>query len=391
MKVFAVSCLLALAGAAPKPEADAQYLGASPYHATVRAANCKNGVEVLVTNKCLPTTENVCEIQTVETEEIEYEKICKEVVDTICDQPSYGYHGIHKREAEAEADAEAYFSAFHQNAKHAITGHHVAASIHAAPVAAHAFSHSFTKTVKHACRDVTTEHCVDNPKVKLVPVEVEHCHIVTKVECSDVNNEIPTTTCEPVETTHVSHAAYAAHPISVAYAAHVAPIRVHAAHVAVHAAPVAVHTVPVAVHTAPVVVHAAPVAVEAAPVAVEATPVAVEAAPVAVEAAPVAVEAAPVAVEAATVAVEAAPVAVEAAPVAVEATPVAVEAAPVAIEAAPVAVEAAPVAVEAAPVAIEATPVAVEAIPVAVEAAPVAVEAAPVAAEAAPVAVEADM
>jgi len=342
MKVFAVSCLLALAGAAPKPEADAQYLGASPYHATVRAANCKNGVEVLVTNKCLPTTENVCEIQTVETEEIEYEKICKEVVDTICDQPSYGYHGIHKREAEAEADAEAdpYFSAFHHNAKHAVTAHHVAASVHGAPVAAHAFSHSFTKTVKHACRDVTTEHCVDNPKVKLVPVDVEHCHIVTKVECSDVNNEIPTTTCEPVETTHVSHAAYAAHPISVAYAAHVAPVRVHAA-------PVVVHAVPVAVHAAPVVVEAAPVAVEAAPVAVEAAPVAVEAAPVAVEAAPVAVEAAPVAVEATPVAVEAAPVAIEAAPVAVEAIPVAVEAAPVAVEAAPVAAEAAPVAVEA--------------------------------------------
>merc|ERR1712002_388664 len=33
---------------------------------------------------------------------------------------------------------------------------------------------------------------------------------VTKVTCSDVNNEIPKTTCEAVETTHVSHAAYAA-------------------------------------------------------------------------------------------------------------------------------------------------------------------------------------
>ena len=30
---------------------------------------------------------------------------------------------------------------------------------------------------------VTTQHCVDNPKVKLVPVEVENCHTVTKVDC----------------------------------------------------------------------------------------------------------------------------------------------------------------------------------------------------------------
>merc|ERR1712036_51988 len=87
-----------------------------------------------------------------------------------------------------------------------------------APVAAHAVAHSVTATVKHACREVTTEHCVDNPKIKIVPVEVEHCHTVTKVACSDVNNEIPKTTCEPVETTHVSHAAYAA---PIAHAAYV--------------------------------------------------------------------------------------------------------------------------------------------------------------------------
>merc|ERR1712165_693370 len=118
MKVFAVSCLLALAGAAPKPEAeaDAQFIAAAPYHATVPAANCKTDIEVLVTQTCVPTAENVCNTETVETEEIEYEKVCKEVVDTICDQ--------------------------------------------------HAVVHSVTATVKHACREVTTEHCVYNPKIK---------------------------------------------------------------------------------------------------------------------------------------------------------------------------------------------------------------------------------
>merc|ERR1711874_182297 len=203
MKVFAVSCLLALAGAAPKPEAeaDAQFIAAAPYHATVPAANCKTEVEVLVTQTCVPSAENVCTTETVETEEIEYEKVCKEVVDTICDQPAVapaavGYHAIYKREAEAEADPQFL----------------------AHPYAAHVVAHSVTATVKHACREVTTEHCVDNPKVKLVPVEVEHCHTVTKVACSDVNNEIPKTTCEQVETTHVSHAAYAA---PVAHAAYV--------------------------------------------------------------------------------------------------------------------------------------------------------------------------
>merc|ERR1712123_437918 len=165
MKVFAVSCLLALAGAAPAPEAeaDAQFL-AAPYHAAVvPAANCKTDIEILTTQTCVPSAENVCTTQTVETEEIEYEKVCKEVVDTICDAP------------------------------HALAAPLAVAPVHVAPVAAHAVAHSVTATVKHACREVTTEHCVDNPKVKLVPVEVEHCHTVTKVTCTDVNNEIPKT------------------------------------------------------------------------------------------------------------------------------------------------------------------------------------------------------
>merc|ERR1711915_37937 len=186
MKVFAISCLLALAGAAPAPEAEAdpQFLAAAPYHAV--ATNCKTEVDILVTQKCLPTTENVCTKETVETEEIEYEKVCQDVVSKICDAPAVGYIG--KREADAEADPQ-YFG----YAAHAV-----------APVAATAVAHSVQATVKHACREVTTEHCVDNPKVKAVPVEVEHCHTVTKVTCEDVSNEIPKTICEPVETTHVS-------------------------------------------------------------------------------------------------------------------------------------------------------------------------------------------
>jgi len=200
MKVFAISCLVALARAAPAAdaEADPQYLLGAPavapvapvaYHA---ASNCETVVETLITQTCTPTAENVCTTQTVETEEIEYEKVCKEVVDVICDGPA---HYIAKREADAEADPQFYAPYAH-------------AAV--APVAAHAVAHSLKATVKHACREVTTEHCVDNPKVKPVPVEVEHCHTVTKVTCADVTNEIPTTKCEPVVSEHLSHAAYAA-------------------------------------------------------------------------------------------------------------------------------------------------------------------------------------
>ena len=208
-QVFALSCLLACAGAAPTAEADAeadpQFLGA-PYHAAaaavVPAANCVTGVEILVTQTCVPTAEDVCNTQVVDTEEIEYEKVCKEVVDTLCDAPAapVAHAAYHYGKREADADAEADPQFFGGYAAHPAV----------APVA-HAVAHSVQATVKHACREVTTEHCVDNPKIKLVPVEVEHCHTVTKVTCTPVENEIPKTTCEPVETTHVSHAAYA-HP-----------------------------------------------------------------------------------------------------------------------------------------------------------------------------------
>jgi len=217
-KLFALSCLVAIARAAPaadaEAEADPQFL-AAPYAAAVPAAvpaaNCVTGVEILVTQTCVPSAEDVCTTEVVDTEEIEYEKVCKEVVDTLCDAPAapvapvapvagyHGYAGYGKREAEADAEADPQF--FGGYAAHPV-----------APVApvAHAVAHSVQATVKHACREVTTEHCVDNPKIKLVPVEVEHCHTVTRVACTPVENEIPKTTCEPVETTHVSHAAYAA-------------------------------------------------------------------------------------------------------------------------------------------------------------------------------------
>merc|ERR1712200_271752 len=101
--------------------------------------------------------------------EIEYEKKCTEIVDTLCDAPV----------ADADADAQ-YFAYGHPAAYAAAPVAPVAAPL---PVA-HAVAHSVTETVKHACREVTTEHCVDNPKVIEVPVEVEHCHTVTKVTCA---------------------------------------------------------------------------------------------------------------------------------------------------------------------------------------------------------------
>lgn len=189
------------ASAAPAAEAEADPAliaaglpyAAAAYH--VAPTNCKVENEVLVTRNCAPRVEEVCSTETVETEEIEYEKACKDVEDTICDAPAVAAAipaaTIVKREAEADPQYLSYGLAAH------------APLVAAAPVAT-AVAHTAVATVKHACRTVTTTHCVDNPKVKVVPVEVKHCSTVTKVACTDVENAIPKTTCEPVETTHVT-------------------------------------------------------------------------------------------------------------------------------------------------------------------------------------------
>merc|ERR1712079_791364 len=201
-KVFALACMAALAGSAPAAdadaEADAQFLGYAGHAVAAPLAHAVAPVAVA-------------------TQEIEYEKVCQEIVDTLCDAPvaaPVAAHYIGKREAEADAEADPQYFA------HAVAplAHHavaapvaVAHAVAPAPLpVAHAVAPSVTETVKHACREVTTEHCVDNPKIIEVPVEVEHCHTVTKVTCADVENKLPKTTCEAVITSATSHAAVAA-------------------------------------------------------------------------------------------------------------------------------------------------------------------------------------
>merc|ERR1712130_1011552 len=166
------------------------------------------GDVILVTQVCTPAAEEVCSTETVATQEIEYEKVCTEIVDTLCDAPVAAVAPVAAHYGKREADAE-YFAHAGLPLAHAVAAPvapvAVAHAVAPLPVA-HAVAHSVTETVKHPCREVTTEHCVDNPKIIEVPVEVEHCHTVTKVTCADVENKLPKTTCEAVVTSATSHA-----------------------------------------------------------------------------------------------------------------------------------------------------------------------------------------
>merc|ERR1712025_340752 len=80
---------LLLTQSSPVADADALVLG-SAVHASgnTLSPNCKQeGVEVFTQN-CSPTAESFCIPNTLDTEEIEFEKVCVDVENTICDDPT---------------------------------------------------------------------------------------------------------------------------------------------------------------------------------------------------------------------------------------------------------------------------------------------------------------
>merc|ERR1712036_165868 len=108
-KIALVSMLAAVAVAAPEPQLP--YLGGLGYAGGAVTAHvppaCTPSTEEIEIQSCAPTTENVCKTEDVASEEITYEKRCKEVINKHC-AGVVGHAGglIVKREAEAEADAQ---------------------------------------------------------------------------------------------------------------------------------------------------------------------------------------------------------------------------------------------------------------------------------------------
>merc|ERR1711936_394215 len=174
------------------------------------APNCKIEQVVIEVQSCTPRPEQVCDTIDVDHQEIEYEKICKEVTSTHC--PVSPAHII-KREAEAEADADAQVWGLgglnYPFAYPGINGINRVAPV--APVAAPVAIAPTVATVKHACHEVTTEHCVDSPKAVTTTVPLEHCHVKQVVDCVPAEQTVPKTVCEPVETRHISLHPFAYH------------------------------------------------------------------------------------------------------------------------------------------------------------------------------------
>ena len=180
---------------------------------------CTPSTEEIEIQSCAPTSDKICKTEDVASQEITYEKRCKEVINKQC--AHIGHSGlIIKREAEAvaeavaeaEADPEPFYAGLPTIAGVAPFAH--APVAHAAPVVApvaHSIPQAVTKKIEAPCTEVVTEHCVDVPIVKEVVTPVETCHVVTKVTCTPAVHSIPKVTCEPGTAEIVHHVPGYAH------------------------------------------------------------------------------------------------------------------------------------------------------------------------------------
>merc|ERR1712018_697086 len=189
----ALFCLLASVQGAPEPQF---------YH--LNHPKCSIAHEDFELQNCVPATENVCSTKDVTSEVIDYETRCKSVVSQHC--PGGVLVPPTKVAAPGVVAVEKNVD---DRKKREADPHTVLAGVpyvhHVAPAVAPA-----TVTLKHACSDVTTEHCAEVPIIKPVVTPVETCHVVTKVSCEPVVQKIPKTECvEPEEQTVYAHAPWA--------------------------------------------------------------------------------------------------------------------------------------------------------------------------------------
>merc|ERR1712238_572728 len=210
-KITLVSCLAAIAMAAPEPQLGYGLGYGGGVVSSVPAA-CTPSTEEIEIQSCAPSTDTVCVTNDIASQEIDYEKRCATVVNKHCAHIGhaglgYAHAGlvghVVKREADAEADAQVFgYGGLHHGLGYA--GLHGGYAHHAAPA-------PVTKTIETPCTEVSTEHCVDVPIVKEVVTPVKTCHVVTKVVCTPAVHSIPKITCEAGVTEIVEHPVYAHH------------------------------------------------------------------------------------------------------------------------------------------------------------------------------------
>merc|ERR1712086_250903 len=137
-KITLVSCLAALAMAAPEPQLGYGLGYGGGVVSSVPAA-CTPSTEEIEIQSCAPTAETICSTADVVSEEITYEKRCATVVNKHCAHIGhaglgYAHAGlvghVVKREADAEADAQVFgYGGLHHGLGYAGYAHHAPVAV----------------------------------------------------------------------------------------------------------------------------------------------------------------------------------------------------------------------------------------------------------------------
>jgi hypothetical protein len=205
MKVFLciVSALALANSAVVKREAEAE-AEADPYYPfapvvplVYHAPECTTVEETITLKQCAPKIDNKCADIEIPIQTIELKEVCQDITTKICTPKVVEASGDEKaaltvkREAGPEADAEA-------DPQFLLPYAGLPAVHGVVPALHHVVQPVLYTTV---CEDKVDKHCHQEPNVVASTRTVKSCQPIATVECTDVEQKYPRTTC-----THPAHA-----------------------------------------------------------------------------------------------------------------------------------------------------------------------------------------
>lgn len=174
------------------------------------ASNCQLTHESITTQKCTPTSDEVCVPVTYPNQKVVYTKKCQEVTSVHC--PTTPGRVLSKREAQHPA---LFYNPWQIRPLYVYPTYHPATTGYkpanlfvskpptvtvpeAVPVDTPTQAVEQEEEEDNGCHEVTSEHCWDQPVVASEPLVVNKCHSVTRVTCVPEVKKVPKTLCTPI-------------------------------------------------------------------------------------------------------------------------------------------------------------------------------------------------
>jgi len=160
------------------------------------APNCTTVEETVTLKKCEPKTEKVCSDVEIPVQKVEFKDVCNNVTTVVCTPV---LTEVKEAEEKVAAPMEAEASETEEVAEVAEEAEETAEVVKRAadPQLMAPFHPLAGIPVLYSqnCEDKVEQYCVWNPVVNTETKTVESCQLVTTVECEDVEQTVPRTSC----------------------------------------------------------------------------------------------------------------------------------------------------------------------------------------------------